>query len=123
LVFNYTLNGSNLKVKPFPAVLKMESMQLLLLLIILCVFIAVIAWGRYAEHALKKKVAAALRRSRCPKCGRIMNGARVTPLKQARKRTAVAVPQHTWPTRYRSECPHCGKALVCEAERGRIRFY
>ena len=101
----------------------MESMQLLLLLIIVCVFMAVIAWGRYAEHAVKKKVTAALRRSRCPKCGRILNGATVTPLKQARKRTAVAVPQHAWPTHYRSECPHCGKALVCEAGRGGIRFY
>jgi ssDNA-binding Zn-finger/Zn-ribbon topoisomerase 1 len=98
-------------------------MQLTLLLIIVLGFIALIFWGRYTEYALKKKVAEALRRTPCPKCGRNMEKVEVRPIKKPAGRGNVPVPRQPSPGMYSAECPHCGKVWVCEAERGTIRFF
>jgi len=97
-------------------------MDLILALAVVFFFLAVIAAGRYAELAVRRKVRQAIRRNRCPQCTRRLDRARVRPVKPTGRRRGVSDPRQAFPETWRVQCRQCGRILHCDSSGGRIRF-
>lgn len=97
-------------------------MNLLLALAIVSFFLAIIGVGRYAEFTVRRKVARAVRRRRCPKCNQALTRARVRAAGEGRRRRVTASPNPVFPESWRVQCRRCGAILHCDSRSGSVRF-
>lgn len=97
-------------------------MNLILTLTILCFFLGLIGWGRYAEHSIRKRVERAVRRRRCPKCNQPLVRARVRAARIRGAGRAVSDPRQVFPEAWQVQCRQCGGILHCDSSRGSIQF-
>jgi hypothetical protein len=97
-------------------------MNLILALTIICFFLGLIGWGRYAEHSVRKRVERAVRRRRCPKCNQPLLRARVKAARIRGPRRVVSDPRQVFPEAWQVQCRRCGGILHCDSSRGSIQF-